>query len=160
MATQVKPTPDRYHSVTPYLIVKDGARAIEFYKKNLGATEEMRMDAPGGKIGHAELRFGDSIVMLADECPEMNALGPQNTGASPVTIHLYVDDADAVVKRAVAAGAKLSHPVENKFYGDRSGGIIDPFGHRWSIATHIEDVPPEEMQQRAAQAMAKMGNKK
>jgi len=153
MTNNVNPIPERYGSVTPYLILQDAARAIAFYKNVFGAIEEMRMDAPGGKIGHAELRIGGSIVMLADECPEMNARSPETVGGSRVIIHVYVEDVDAVVARALKEGAKLNQPVEDKFYGDRSGSVTDPFGHRWNIATHKEDLSPEEMKKRAASAM-------
>jgi PhnB protein len=152
MSNEVKPIPDGYHSVTPYLIVGDGARALEFYKQAFGATELFRMDAPGGKIGHAEIKIGDSRVMLADEHPQMNARSPQTIGGSPVSLMLYVSDVDATVGKAVASGAKLTRPVANQFYGDRTGGIEDPFGHAWYIATHVEDVAPEELQKRAAAA--------
>ena len=144
----VKPIPDGYHSATPYLTVNGAAEAIEFYKKAFGATERMRMSAPGGKIGHAEIQIGDSADMLCDEFPEMCAKGPQALGGSPVAIMLYVEDVDTVVGQAVAAGATLTHPVDDKFYGDRSGGIKDPFGHNWHIATHKEDLTPEEIQGR------------
>jgi PhnB protein len=150
MAGKVKPIPEDYQVLTPYLVCKDAARAIEFYKNVLGATEKMRMPAPDGKVGHAELQFGSSQLMLADEYPEMGYRGPQAFGGSPVTLHLYVDDVDAVFKRAVSAGAKERQPVENKFYGDRSGTIEDPFGHTWNLSTHIEDVSPEEMEKRMA----------
>jgi PhnB protein len=145
----VKPIPQGYHSVTPYLIVKGAAAAIDFYKKTFGATELMRMPA-GDKIGHAEIKIGDSVVMLADENPEMGASSPQTVGGSPVSILLYVEDVDSVVNRAVTAGAKLTRPVEDQFYGDRAGSIQDPFGHSWYIHTHKEDVSPEEMQKRMA----------
>ena len=144
----VKPIPDGYHSVTPYLTVKGAARAIEFYAKAFGAKELFRMPAPGGTIGHAEIQIGDSRVMLADE-NEMGAKSPQTVGGTPVGLMLYVQDVDATVKRAVDAGAKLVRPVENQFYGDRSGGILDPFGHSWFVGTHVEDVPPEELERRA-----------
>lgn len=160
MNNNVKPIPERYGSVTTYLIVNDGARALEFYKKVFGAIEEMRLDMPGGKIGHAEMRIGDSIVMLADECPEMNARSPKSVGGSPVMIHVYVEDCDAVVERATQNGAKLLQAVEDKFYGDRSGAIVDPFGHLWNIATHKEDLSPEEMKKRSAEAMSEMAQKK
>jgi PhnB protein len=146
----VKPIPEGYQVLTPYLVCKDAARAIEFYRNVLGATEKMRMPAPDGKVGHAELQFGSSQLMLADEYPEMGYRGPQAFGGSPVTLHLYVDDVDTVFKRAVSAGAKERQPVENKFYGDRSGTIEDPFGHTWNLSTHIEDVSPEEMEKRMA----------
>lgn len=146
----VKPIPDEYPGVTPYLSVKGAAGAIEFYRKAFGATELMRIDAPGGKIGHAEIKIGDAVVMLADEHPEINFRGPEALGGSPVVLHLYVEDVDAFCQRAVAAGAQLIRAVEDQFYGDRSGQLRDPFGHVWSIATHIEDVSPEEIKKRAA----------
>ncbi|MCA1583515.1 MAG: VOC family protein [Acidobacteria bacterium] len=145
----VKPKPDGYHSVTPYLIVSDGARAIDFYKRAFGATELFRMDAPGGKIGHAEIKIGDSPVMLADEFPEMGARGPHTIGGSPVQLLVYVDDVDRVFPQAIAAGATETRPVKDQFYGDRSGNLIDPFGHAWTLATHTEDIAPEEMDRRA-----------
>jgi PhnB protein len=150
MAGKVKPIPEDYQVLTPYLVCKDAARAIEFYKKVFGATEKMRMAAPDGKVGHAELKFGNSQIMLADEYPEMGYRGPQAFGGSPVSLHLYVEDVDAVFKRAVSEGAKERQALENKFYGDRSGTVEDPFGHVWSISTHVEDVSPEEMEKRAA----------
>jgi PhnB protein len=150
MTTKVKPIPDGYHAVTPYLVVDGAVAAIEFYKKAFGATEVMRFDAPGGKVGHAELQIGDSRIMLADEHPEMGARGPQSFGGSPISILLYMVDVDAVVARAIAAGATLHRAVADQFYGDRSGGVKDPFGHIWFVATHIEDVSLEEMQKRAA----------
>jgi PhnB protein len=152
----VKPIPEGYHEVTPYLIVDGAARALDFYKKVFGASERMRMPAPGGRIGHAELTLGRSVVMLADEHPEMGARGPRSIGGSPVSLNLYVPDVDATVKAAVAAGAKLVRPVEDRFYGDRTGTIEDPFGHHWHVATHKEDVAPDEMQRRMA-AMSKGG---
>jgi PhnB protein len=154
MNTKIKPIPDGFHSVTPYLIVKDAAKALEFYKRALGAVETVRMPGPGGKIMHAEIKLGDSMIMLADECPEMDALSPQTVGGSPIFLALYVEDVDALTKQAIAAGAKVVRPVQNQFYGDRSGTVVDPFGHRWTIGTHIEDVSPEEMQKRM-EAMAK-----
>jgi PhnB protein len=152
MANKPKPIPDGYHSATPYLIVDDAARAIEFYKKAFGATELLRMPKPGGKIGHAEIKIGDSPIMLADESPEIGARGPRSFNGSPVSILLYVEDVDTTFSKAVDAGAKVQRPVTNQFYGDRMGGIEDPFGHVWHIATHVEDVPPEEMKKRAAAA--------
>lgn len=148
MKSAVNPVPERYHTVTPYLIIRDAARAIEFYKKAFDAKEMVRMPAPGGKIGHAEIKIGDSYIMLADETPEMGYRGPQSIGGSPVSIVLYLEDVDAVVDRSVAAGAKLVRPVEDQFYGDRSGGVEDPFGHSWHISTHVEDVSPDEMKKR------------
>ena len=146
----VKPIPEGYPTLTPYLIVTDGAAAIAFYRQAFGAAERLRLDAPGGKIGHAELTIGDSVIMLADEYPEMGALSPASVGGTPVGLHLYVADVDAVTARAVAAGGKLRHPPENKFYGDRNSTVEDPFGHRWYLSTHVEDVAPEEIARRAA----------
>jgi PhnB protein len=153
--TKVKPIPDGYHTVTPYLIVNGGAAAIEFYKKAFGAREVFRMSQPDGKIGHAEIQIGDSRVMLADEVPEMQHRSPKSLGGSPISILLYVENVDAVVDRAVRAGAKLSRPVADQFYGDRTGGLQDPFGHDWYVATHVEDVSEEEMKKRMA---AQSGN--
>ena len=150
----VKPIPDGYPQVTPYLYVDGAEAAIEFYENVLGAKERMRMAGPDGKVGHAELELGESLIMLADEHPEMNVRGPKAVGGTPVAISVYVEDVDAVFDAAVAAGAKALRSVENQFYGDRSGQFEDPFGHRWSVASHVEDVPPEEMEQRAAQAMS------
>jgi PhnB protein len=140
--------PEGYHSVTPYLVIDGAAEAIEFYKQAFGATEVLRMPGPGGKIGHAEIRIGDSHVMLADEHPEQGHRGPKAYGGSPVSLMIYVEDADARFRAAIAGGAKELRAVETQFYGDRSGQILDPFGHMWTIATHVEDVPPEEMEQR------------
>jgi PhnB protein len=145
----VKPVPEGYHTVTPYLIVNAGAKALDFYARAFGAIERLRIDA-GGKIGHAEITIGDSCVMLADEHPEIGALGPTTVGGTPVSLHVYVKDVDAVVERAVAAGATLVRPVADQFYGDRVGGVADPFGHRWFIATHKEDLSAEELHRRAA----------
>ncbi|MGQ0834694.1 MAG: VOC family protein [Gammaproteobacteria bacterium] len=147
MAT--KPIPDGYHSVTPYLVMRDASRAIDFYKRALGATELFRFDAPGGKIGHAEIRIGDSVIMLADEHPDMGYRGPQSLGGSAVSLMVYVDDADSQFRRAVDAGAKVKQPLKDQFYGDRSGTIEDPFGHVWTIATHKEDLSSEEVMKRA-----------
>jgi PhnB protein len=150
MAAAVKPVPDGYHTVTPYLILNAAGDAIAFYKKALGAEEVMRIGGPGGKIGHAEIRIGDSRLMLADEHPELQALSPETIGGSPVSIHLYVEDVDTAVERAVAAGAKLIRPVADQFYGDRVGGIEDPFGYRWFIATRKEDLTIDEIYRRAS----------
>jgi PhnB protein len=153
----VKPIPDGYHTVTPYLIVKDAARALEFYKKAFGAKETMRFPGPGGKVGHAEIKIGNSPIMLADEFPQMGASSPQTLGGSPVSLCLYVEDADGLFDRAVSAGAKVVRPLKDQFYGDRSGTVADPFGHVWTIATHKEDVSPEEMQKRMQAVMKKEG---
>jgi PhnB protein len=150
----VNPIPEDYPRVTPYLIVGDSAAAIDFYTSVLGASERMRMAGPDGKVGHAELNVGDSVIMLADEHPEMNAVGPKTVGGTPVSIHVYVEDSDSVFERAIEAGAKSLAPMEDKFYGDRSGSFEDPFGHHWNVATHVEDVPEEEMAKRAEEAMA------
>jgi len=152
MSDKVKPIPEGYGAVTPYLIVDGAARAIEFYKEAFGAEETFRMEGPGGRVGHAEIKIGDSHVMLADEHPEMGARGPRSFGGSPISLLLYVEDVDATVSRAVEAGAKLTRPVANQFYGDRTGGLEDPFGHAWYVATHVEDVSEEEMKKRAAAA--------
>ncbi len=146
---KVKPIPEGYHTATPYLIVKGAAKAIEFYKKAFGATELMRM-GDDKTIHHAEIKIGTSPIMLADECPEMQAVSPETLGGSPITIMLYVEDVDAVFKKAVEAGATVQRPLADQFYGDRTGGVQDPFGHKWYIATHIEDVPHDELQKRAA----------
>ena len=150
----VKPVPDGYPQVTPYLIVDGADAAIQFYARAFGAKERMRMGGPEGKIGHAEIDIGRGVIMLADEHPEMDARGPKTIGGTPVTISLYVEDVDAVFQAALDAGATELRAVENQFYGDRSGQIEDPFGHKWHLATHVEDVPPDEMEQRAAEAMA------
>ena len=145
--------PEGYPRVTPYLIVDGAAAAIDFYSSVLGANERMRMGGPEGKVGHAELEIGDSVVMLADEHPEMDAIGPRTVGGTPISLHVYVEDADAVFARAIEAGAKELQPVEDKFYGDRSGLFEDPWGHRWDVATHVEDVPEDEMERRMAEMM-------
>jgi PhnB protein len=154
MATQ--PVPEGYHTVTPYLAVDDAAEAIEFYKTAFGAKERVRMDAPGGKIGHAELEIGDSLVMLSDPFPQASAKPPSELGGTSAGVFMYVEDVDSVVKQAVDAGATVTMEVADQFWGDRFGSITDPFGHSWSIATHVEDVPPEEMAERAKSAMAAM----
>jgi PhnB protein len=146
----VQPIPDGYPSLSPYLSIDGAGAAIDFYAKVFGAKERMRMPAPDGKIGHAELQIGDSVLMLADPWEEGGFLAPRAVGRTSVTLSLYVQDVDAVFERALAAGAKSLRPLENQFYGDRSGQFEDPFGHRWSIATHVEDVSPEEMAKRAA----------
>lgn len=149
----VKPIPDNYPRLSPYLCTDGASDAIEFYGTVFGATERMRIPGPDGKVGHAELQIGDSLVMLSDEYPEMEVRGPKAIGGTPVTISVYVEDVDAVFDRAVKAGAKPIRSVEDQFYGDRSGQFEDPFGHRWSVATHIEDVSPEEMAKRAGQVV-------
>jgi PhnB protein len=151
MAT--KAIPDGYRTATPYLIVKGAADAIEFYKRAFGATEMLRMADPQGRVGHAEIKIGDSVIMLADEHPAMGYRGPRSLGGSSVSILLYLEHVDDVYARAVKAGAKALRPVTNQFYGDRSGTLEDPFGHVWTVATHVEDVPPEEMKRRADAAM-------
>ena len=149
----VQAVPDGYPQVTPYLCVDGAAEAIEFYREVLGATERMRMGGPDGKVGHAELQIGSGLVMLADEFPDMGQRSPKALGGSPVTVSLYVEDVDAVFARAIGAGATEVRPVADQFYGDRVGGFQDPWGHVWSVATHVEDVSPEEMARRA-EAMA------
>lgn len=152
----VKAVPEGYHALTPYLFCKGAAAALDYYHRVFGATELFRHPAPDGRIGHAEIRIGDSVIMLADEAPEMKALSPATVGGTPVGLMLYVEDVDAVFARALAAGGTLVHALEDKFYGDRSGTLLDPFGHMWMVATHVEDVSPEEMERRA-QAAGKTG---
>jgi PhnB protein len=148
----MKPIPDGYHTLTPYLFIRGAADAIEFYKKAFGAIELFRMPRPDGRVGHAEIKIGDSPIMLADEHAEMGARSPQTVGGCPMLLHLYVPDVDALFAQAVAAGATVKRPIENQFYGDRSGGLEDPFGFTWYLATHIEDVSPEEMKRRLESA--------
>jgi PhnB protein len=149
-----KPIPDDYPRVSPYLIVDGAADAIDFYCSVLGATQRGdRMVAPDGKVGHAELELGGSVIMLADEFPEMGAIGPRTVGGTPVTLHVYVEDVDAVFARALELGATQVQALTDQFYGDRSGLFDDPWGHRWNVSTHVEDVPPEEMAERAKAAM-------
>ncbi|HEY8188789.1 MAG TPA: VOC family protein [Pyrinomonadaceae bacterium] len=152
----VKPIPDGYHSVTPYLIIDGAADAIEFYKKAFGATELFRMDHEG-KIGHAEIKIGDSPIMLADESQQMGSLGPKAVGGNPISIMIYVEDVDTVYNRAIKAGGEELKPLKDQFYGDRSGTLKDPFGHIWHVATHKEDVTPEEMDKRMAAAAGQAG---
>jgi PhnB protein len=156
MAT--KPIPEGYHSLTPYLAVDDAAAAIDYYTRAFGAKERVRMDAPGGKIGHAELEIGDALVMLSDPFPQSSTRSPTELGGTSVSVFMYAEDVDAVVKQAVDAGATVTMEVEDQFWGDRMGSVTDPFGHSWSIATHVEDVPPEEMAERAKTAMAAMSS--
>ncbi len=154
MPGKVKPIPDGCHTVTPHLIVKGAAKAIEFYKKAFGATELLRIPGPGGSLCHAEVQIGNSQVFLCEEYPDMGAVSPLALKGSPVTIHLYVEDVDSFYKKAVAAGAEVTMPVTDMFWGDRYGKLKDPFGHSWSVATHKEDVPPQEMEKRMAEAFA------
>jgi PhnB protein len=156
MPSQVKPIPKGYHSVTPYLTLSDAARALDFYKRAFGAQETVRMDAPGGKIMHAEIRIGDSMIMLADEMPGTGARSPQSLGGTTTGILLYVEDADAVFKQAIAAGAHSETEPADMFWGDRYGRLRDPFGHSWSVATHKEDVAPAEMKKRMTEMTSKM----
>src|ERR1700690_2745535 len=150
----IKPIPEGYSTVTPYLFIKGAASAIDYYKKVFGAQEIMRLAGPNGLIGHAELRIGDSMIMLSDENPQWGTKGPHTLGGSATSLHVYVVDVDSVVKKALAEGAQLHRPVKDQFYGDRSGSVVDPFGHLWSIATHIEDVSAEEIEKRMAVAMS------
>jgi PhnB protein len=147
----VKPIPEGHPAVSPYLIVDDAPRALEFYKKAFGARELMRHAGPDGRIGHAELLIDDSLIMLADEHLEVDARSPRTVGGTPVSLHLYVRDVDAVARRATSAGARIVRPVQTQFYGDRNGTLEDPFGHRWHVSTHVEDVSPAEIRRRAAQ---------
>jgi PhnB protein len=156
MATQ--PIPEGYHTVTPYLAVEDATEAIEYYTKAFGAKERVRMETPDGKVGHAELEIGDSLVMLSDPFPQASTKPPNELGGTSVSVFMYVEDVDAVVKQAVDAGAMVTMEVADQFWGDRFGSVKDPFGHLWSIATHVEDVPPEEMAERAKAAMAAMSS--
>jgi PhnB protein len=156
MATQ--PIPEGYHTVTPYLAVEDATEAIEYYTKAFGAKERVRMETPDGKVGHAELEIGDSLVMLSDPFPQASTKPPNELGGTSVSVFMYVEDVDAVVKQAVDAGATVTMDVADQFWGDRFGSVKDPFGHLWSIATHVEDVPPEEMAERAKVAMAAMSS--
>jgi PhnB protein len=156
MAT--KPIPEGYHSMTPYLAVDDAAEAIEYYKQAFGAKERVRMDAPDGKIGHAELEVGDSLLMLSDPFPQSSTRPPKELGGTSASVFMYVEDVDAVVRRAVDAGATVTSEVADQFWGDRFGTITDPFGHVWSIATHVEDLSPEEIEERGKAAMAEMSS--
>jgi len=155
----IKYQPDGYHTATPYLVVRGAAKALEFYRKAFGAQELFRMPGPGDCIMHAEMKIGDSIIMLADEQPQMGFSGPETIGGTPVSLMLYVPDVDAQFKQAIAAGGKQTRPVMDQFYGDRSGTLTDPFGHVWTIATHKEDVPPQEMDRRFQEWMQKQGGR-
>ncbi len=148
MNTNIKPIPEGYHTLSAYLTVRGASDALEFYKKAFGAVELMRLNMPDGKIAHAEFKIGDSIFMISDERPECGSTSPESLGGSPVTLHLYVADADATFAGAIKAGAKEKMPIENQFWGDRMGGVVDPFGHHWLIGTHVVDVDPSEFQSR------------
>ena len=154
MQTRAKYIPEGFHTVTPYLTVKDPKEAISFYKRAFGARERMLMPMPDGRVAHAEIQIADSIVMLGQECPEHGSTSAQTLGGSPVGLALYVENVDDVFKKAVGAGATSTEPVENKFWGDRAGSITDPFGHKWMLLTHVEDVPPDEMKKRMAEAFS------
>lgn len=158
MASQAKPIPDGFHTVTTHLVIRGAAKAIDFYKKAFGAQElhRMPMPGPGDRLMHAAIKIGDSIIMLADEFPEMGGLSPLSLKGTPVGLHLYVTDADASFKRALDAGATVKMPIMDQFWGDRYGVVTDPFGHQWSIATHKRDMTPQEMEKAGAEAMAKM----
>ena len=158
MTKKANPIPEGYNTVTPYLIVNDGAAALEFYRNAFGATELYRMESPEGRIAHAEIKIGNSPIMLAEEVADMGYLGPRALGGTPVSILLYVEDVDALAEQAVSAGAKLVKPVKDQFYGDRTGGVEDPFGHQWHIATHVEDVSPEEIKRRYEAAATQHAN--
>jgi PhnB protein len=154
----VKPIPEGYHTITPYLSVDDAAGAIKFYEKAFGAKETVRMNSPDGKIAHAELQIGDSTIMLSDPFPQAQAKSPKELGGSTVGLFTYVEDVDEVFKQALDAGATSTMEPEDQFWGDRFGSVVDPFGHHWQIATHVEDVPPEEMEKRSQEAMAAMSS--
>lgn len=154
MSKKVRPVPEGYHSVTPYLVLRGAADAIEFYKKAFGASEVFRMPAPDGTLAHAEIRIGDSQIMMCEENPSMGAQSPQALGGSPANLFLYVEDVDRAYQRAVDAGATATMPPQDMFWGDRYGKLVDPFGHEWSMATHVEDVTPEQMAERAQAAFA------
>lgn len=158
MPTKVKPVPKGYHTVTPSLIVSDAKQAIDFYRRAFGAEEIYRFETPDGKIAHAEIRIGDSIIWLADEMPGACCRSPQALGGTAVNITLYVEDADQLFQRATAAGATVRMPLQDMFWGDRYGEVTDPFGHSWSLSTHKEDVPPEEIRKRAEKAMSQMAH--
>jgi PhnB protein len=153
MASKVKAIPDGYHSVTPYLAIDGASEAIDFYKRAFGAKELFRMPGPDGKVGHAEIQIGDSRVMLADENPEMEFRSPKSMGGTSTSLMIYVEDVDRIFQQAMTAGARMLRPVKDQFYGDRSGNLEDPFGHKWMLATHVEDVAPEEMEKRMKVAL-------
>ena len=160
MPGQVQPIPQGYHSVTPYLVVDDAAKAIDFYKRAFDAKEKVRMEGPAGKIAHAEIQIGDSMVMLGDEMPQMDTKAPRSLGGTTAGILIYVKDADAAFNKAVSAGAKVTMPLADMFWGDRYGRLMDPFGHSWSLATHKEEVAPEEMKKRMQAEMARRSGQK
>jgi PhnB protein len=155
MAKNVKPIPEGYNSITPYLMIQGADKAIDFYKRAFGAKESVRIPGPEGTVGHAEIKIGDSTVMLTEEMSGMGHRGPRSLGGTPVSLVFYVEDADAMFERAVKAGAKVQRPLENMFYGDRMGSLEDPFGHVWHISTHVEDVPEEELRKRAESMLVK-----
>jgi len=155
VTNKINSVPDGYHTITPYLVIRGAAQAIDYYKQAFGATEIMRIQQPDGRVGHAELKFGDAVVMLADEFPEINVVGPATLGNTTVGVLLYVENADATFDKAVSLGAKVRKPMADQIYGDRNGTLEDPFGHKWTIATHKEDVTPEEMERRMAAASKK-----
>jgi PhnB protein len=155
MPSRVEPIPEGHRTVTPYLAIKNAAQALEFYKRAFGAIESYKLMMPDGRVGHAEIRLGDSLIMLSDEFPEFGGKAPDTLGGSPVSLHLYVEDVDAFVTKALEAGAKERQPVMDQFYGDRSGQLEDPFGHLWWVATHKEDVSPDEMQKRVREMFAR-----
>jgi PhnB protein len=157
MAQAARRIPEGHNTVSPYLIVDGAGRALDFYKRAFGATELFRLEAPGGKIGHAEIRIGDTVIMMADEHPDHHAYSPRRYKGSPVSLHVYVENVDAVAQQAIAAGANVTRPVQDMFYGDRSGTFEDPFGHTWHVATHVEDLTEEEIGRRAAAQMAARG---
>ncbi len=154
MLGNVNPIPEGHHTITPHLIVRNCGKAIEFYSKAFGARELFRIPGPDGSVMHAELQIGNSIIYMCEECPDMEAVSPQALNGSPVTIHLYVENVDTAFKKATNAGAEVVMPLSDMFWGDRYGKVTDPFGHHWSLATHVEDVPPQELEQRAAAAMS------
>jgi PhnB protein len=156
----IKSIPDGFHAITPYLTVKDAKRAIDFYKRAFGARERVIMPTPDGKVAHAELQFGDSIIMLGEECPERGCKSPETLEGSSVGLAFYVEDADSVFDQAVSAGASVKEAVSDKFWGDRAGSLTDPFGHQWTLLTHVEDVSPEEMKRRMAEMFSPTGSKK
>ena len=152
MSSEVKAIPDGYEGIIPYLICKNAEAAIEFYKKAFGAVELLRVGEPGRKVGHAEMKIGNNIFMLADEFPDIGAVSPQTLGGTPVSLYIYVEDVDGFTEKAIAEGLKVLKPVADQFYGDRSGGFEDPFGHKWGFATHVEDLTPEQLDERAKAA--------